>query len=100
MSSPKIKCLCAGLAAVIKLTYRLMRIDTRDGASASFRLTNDAATERRVRSDNRRDQAGRALREHDRAATRALAAACRSHVCRIDGDGGVRRTPQRARTLR
>ena len=32
-----------GFAAVIKLTYRPMRIDTRGSASASFRLISDAA---------------------------------------------------------
>ena len=47
MSSPKSpkkgSARLRGFAAVIKLTYRPMRIDTRGSASASFRLTDDVA---------------------------------------------------------
>jgi hypothetical protein len=43
MSSLKAHHVLRGFAAVIKLTYRPMRIDTPRGASASFRLTSDTA---------------------------------------------------------
>ena len=45
MSSPKSPSRQRGFAAAIKLTYRLMRIDSRRSARASFPLISEAATE-------------------------------------------------------